>query len=229
MSAPVSVVVPTLNAAARLGPCLGALTEGLMAGLIAEVILADGGSDDAIGHVAEETGARLVAAPRGRGTQLAAGCRAARAPWLMVIHADSVLQPGWADAVAAHIADRPDRAGHFRLAFDSGAFMARVTAGWANLRARLFRLPYGDQGLVIPRALYDAVGGYPPIPLMEDVAIARKLGRRLCALDATIVTSAERYEAEGWLRRGWRNWGTLARYFLGVAPERLAERYRSGQ
>jgi rSAM/selenodomain-associated transferase 2 len=222
--APVSVVIPTLDAAARLGPCLGALGEGI-AGLLREVILADGGSVDATPEIAEATGARLIAARRGRGSQLAAGARAARGTWLLFLHADTVLAPGWAEPAARHLAGGPERAGYFRLAFDSPHPMARVTAGWANLRARAFRLPYGDQGLLIARTLYDRVGGYPEIPLMEDVALARRLGRRLVALDAVAVTSAERYARRGWVRRGARNLSTLALWFAGVRPERLAEHY----
>lgn len=225
MRAPVSVVIPTLDAAGRIGPCLGALGEGID-GLIREVILADGGSADATSEIAEATGARLVAAPRGRGSQLAAGARAAHGPWLLFLHADTVLAPGWAQAAGRHLAGGPERAGYFRLAFDSPHPMARVTAGWANLRARACRLPYGDQGLLVARTLYDRVGGYPEIALMEDVALARRLGRRLVALDAVAVTSAERYARQGWVRRGGRNLSTLALWFAGVRPERLAERYR---
>jgi rSAM/selenodomain-associated transferase 2 len=226
MTAPVSVVIPTLDEAARIGPCLAALTEGLMRGLITELVLADGGSTDGIGAVADAAGARLVAAPPGRGPQLAAGARAARGAWLLFLHADTVLSPGWAEAAARHIAERPDRAGYFRLAFDSRHPMARVTAGWANLRARAFGMPFGDQGLLVPRALYERVGGYPEIPLMEDMGVARRLGGALAPLDATAVTSAERYLREGWLARGARNLSTQALWLAGVPPERLAARYR---
>lgn len=226
MSAPVSVVIPTLEAADRIGPCLGALSEAVMEGVIHEVIVADGGSADAIAEVAEAVGARLVTAPWGRGAQLAAGARAARGSWLLFLHADTVLAPGWAAAVLAHVRTRPERAGYFALRFDTQGPMARIVAGWANLRAALFALPYGDQGLLISRALYDQAGGYRPIPLMEDVALVRRIGRRrLARLGAAAVTSASRYGADGWLRRGWRNLTTLALYFLGVAPERLARRY----
>ncbi len=230
MSAPVSVVIPTLEAADRIGPCLGALGEAVMEGVIHEVIVADGGSADAIAEVAEAVGARLVTAPRGRGKQLAAGARAARGDWLLFLHADTVLAPGWGAAVLAHVQTRPERAGYFTLRFDAPGAMAGIVAGWANLRAALFALPYGDQGLLISRALYDQAGGYRSIPLMEDVALVRRIGRRrLARLDAAAVTSASRYGADGWLRRGWRNLTTLALYFLGVAPERLARRYLRGR
>ncbi|HEU0222952.1 MAG TPA: TIGR04283 family arsenosugar biosynthesis glycosyltransferase [Paracoccaceae bacterium] len=225
MPAPVSVIIPTLDVADRIGPCLGALAEGLDAGLLRELILADGGSTDAIEAVADAVGARLVRTARGRGQQLAAGARAARGTWLLVVHADTVLAPGWSRAVLAQIRARPGMAGYFRLRFDAAGIFPRLVAGWANLRSRLFGLPYGDQGLLIPRGLYDRVGGYPEIALMEDVAIARALRGRLCALPAWAVTSAERYRAEGWLRRGARNLGTLARYLLGTPPGLLAARY----
>lgn len=225
MSAPVSVVIPTLDSAGILGPCVGALTEGLMQGLVTDLVLADGGSADAIAAVADAAGARLVTAPRGRGAQLAAGARAARGAWLLFLHADTVLAPGWAAAAIRHIAEGPDRAGYFRLAFDSRHPMARLTASWANLRARALHLPFGDQGLLIARTLYDRVGGYPEIPLMEDVALARRLRARLVPLDATATTSAARYARDGWLRRGARNLATQARFFTGTPPERLVERY----
>lgn len=226
MTAPVSVVIPTLDVADRLGPCLGALGDALFEGVIREVILADGGSADAIEGVAAATGARLVTAPLGRGQQLAAGAEAARGAWLLFLHSDTVLGSGWGTAVLAHIARHPDRAGWFRLAFDTDHRMARLVAGWANWRSRWIGLPYGDQGLLVPRALYQRVGGYPPIPLMEDVALARRLRGRLSPLSAVAVTSARRYEREGWFRRGARNVGTLARYLAGVPPERLIARYR---
>ena len=119
-----------------------------------------------------------------------------------------------------------DRAGWFRLAFDDGGVTGRCFAGWANLRSRL-GLPYGDQGLLLPAALYDQSGGYPNQPLMEDVALARALSGQLVPIDATAVTSASRYKAQGWLRRGTRNQWLLLRYLGGVSPHRLAKTYRS--
>lgn len=225
MSAPLSVIIPTLNAADRLGPCLGALGEAVMEGLIREVILTDGGSDDAIAEIAEATGAVLITAPRGRGTQLDAGARAAHGPWLLFLHADTVLGPGWADAIRTHIRTSPGRAGYFRLRFDAAGTMARLVETGANLRARLFRLPYGDQGLLLEKSLYQQVGGYPAIPLMEDVVMSRQLGCRLQRLRADALTSAERYQREGWVRRPLRNLGTLVRHLMGTPSEHLVDRY----
>jgi rSAM/selenodomain-associated transferase 2 len=230
MTAPVSVVIPTLEAADRIGPCLGALGDALMDGVIHEVIIADGGSKDSILAIAEETGARVVFAPPGRGTQLAAGAAAARGAWLLFLHADTVLSPGWGAAALTHIRTCPDRAGYFALQFNAPGPAARTVASWANLRAALLGLPYGDQGLLVSRVLYDRSGGYPDMPLMEDVALVRRIGRRrLTRLGAAAVTSAARYGRDGWLRRGWRNLTTLALYFLGADPDWLARRYARGR
>ncbi|MEM7507692.1 MAG: TIGR04283 family arsenosugar biosynthesis glycosyltransferase [Pseudomonadota bacterium] len=227
MSAPLSVVIPTLDAAEALGPTLEALVPGLAAGLIRELILVDGGSSDEIEAIADAVGAELIRTEPGRGVQLAAGADAARGNWLLFLHGDTRLPPGWQDRVRAHIEAHPDAAGYFGLRFDSEAAMARVVAGWANLRARLFALPYGDQALLLPNVLYCQVGGYPAVPLMEDVALIRRLGRkRVRRLPGYVTTSAERYVRAGWVRRGGRNLTTLALYFLGASPAWLAERYR---
>jgi hypothetical protein len=221
MSAPISVIIPTLNAQGALSPCLAALVEGLNAGLIADLVISDGGSDDETRRIADAWGATIVAGAPSRGGQLLRGCAAARGTWFLILHADTVLEPGWSGPVHAHLAQ--GKAGYFQLRFDRGG---RIVAGWANLRTRLFGLPYGDQGLLVSRALYEQVGGYPDQPLMEDVAIARALRGQLRGLNAVAVTSADKYRAQGWLRRGARNLWTLARYLVGADPHDLARAYR---
>lgn len=224
MRAPISVVIPTLNAEDQLPHALSSLGAGLEAGLIREVIFADGGSTDGTARLADAAGAELVKAEKGRGQQLAAGCAAAQGDWLLILHADTALDDGWAGAALDHLS-RPDRAGYFRLAFRANGVAPRVVSGWANWRSRYLGLPYGDQALLISRALYARVGGYQPIPLMEDVAIARSLKGRLTQLDGVARTGADRYERDGWFRRGARNIGTLARYLSGADPDSLTARY----
>lgn len=225
MQAPLSIVIPTLDAAPALPATTEALLEGVARGLVRELVISDGGSGDETAAAARALGAVWVSGPAGRGGQLSRGAHAAQAPWLLFLHADTHLAPGWSDAVLDHMNQAPDKAGYFRLAFRSEARAARIVAGWANWRARVLGLPYGDQGLLIPRALYDATGGYPDQPLMEDVAMARALNGRLVELPAEARTSPARYETEGWLRRGRRNLTTLCRYWLGADPRRLARRY----
>lgn len=225
MRAPLSIVIPTLDAGDALPATLAHLAEGLNAGLIRELVLSDGGSTDATAEIAGAAGAALIVGPAGRGGQLARGAAAAGGDWLLFLHADTHLEPGWSDAVLNHLRDHKTSAGYFRLSFRAQGAAPRLVAGWANLRSRWLNLPYGDQGLLISRALYHRVGGYPDIPLMEDVAIARTLRGSLCPLPAHAATSAARYQTDGWLQRGSRNLITLCRYMCGVDPKRLARAY----
>ena len=224
MRAALSIVIPTLNAEGGLPLGLGSLMEGLNAGLIREVVVSDGGSTDATCAMAEEAGALVVKGPAGRGGQMRRGADVASGTWLLFLHADTELSDGWSDAVQAHI-NTEQRAGYFKLQFDANGLAPRLVAGWANLRARLFGLPYGDQGLLISRKLYDEIGGYDDIALMEDVAIARKLKRQLHPLPATAKTSAARYQRNGWIRQSTRNLWRLMRYLAGSDPARLGRKY----
>lgn len=225
MPAEISIVIPTLNAQEGLRSSVPALMEGLRAGLIRELIISDGGSTDATLDLAEEAGARHVTGPASRGGQLRRGCAAARGSWLLVLHADTLLEPGWAAVVSQHLELGQGHPAYFRLGFDAVGAAPKFVAGWANLRSRLFGLPYGDQGLLIRQRDYQSASGYPDQPLMEDVALVRRL-KRLVPLRAIARTSAARYQKDGWLRRGARNLWTLLRYALGADPVQLAERYR---
>ena len=225
MRAPLSIVIPTLDAGKALPGCAAALIEGLEAGLVREMIVSDGGSTDETAAIAARLGAELIEGARGRGGQLARGAAEAGGDWILFLHADTRLAPGWARAAQDHMAARPGRAAAFRLAFDDPGWRASLIAGGANLRTRLFGLPYGDQGLLIPRALYHEAGGHPDLPLMEDVALARALNRRIDLLKPAAVTSAERFRRNGWFRQAGRNLWRLARYLAGADPARLARRY----
>lgn len=224
MRAPLSIIIPTLNAQADLPATLASLIEGLQAGVIREVIVSDGGSGDQTLDIAEEAGAVVVTAAPGRGGQLRRGVAASKGTWLLVLHADTQLDAGWTSIVKEAMAE--DFSGYGHLRFRAEGFAPAAVATWANWRSRVFGLPYGDQGLLISRTLYDSAGGYPDIPLMEDVALARALKGRLFALAFTARTGAERYQEGGWFRRGARNLMTLIRFLLGADPEVLARAYR---
>ncbi len=220
------VVVPALDSAAGLGRCLDALGEA--GSLVGEIVVADGGSRDATRAVARRHGARVVDAPSGRGAQLAAGAALVTAPWLLFLHADTRLAPGWQTVARRFIADPGNaaRAGTFRFALDDDAPAARRLEAIVAWRSRVLALPYGDQGLLLARAFYDALGGFRPLPLMEDVDMVRRIGRaRLALLDAAAVTSAERYRRAGYLRRSARNLACLGLYFAGLPTRAIARLY----
>ncbi len=222
-----SVVIPTLQAGEQLAPTLDCLYAGSDP-LVREIVVADGGSTDDTTALAERRGARVISAPRGRGSQLAAGARAAECDWLLFLHADTRLGAGWREAVGAFTAapENRERAGVFRFALDDDAPAARRLERIVAWRSRLFGLPYGDQGVLIHRSFYEAVGGFRPLPLMEDVDLVRRIGRRrLTILPVAAVTSAERYRRSGYVLRSLRNLTCLTLYILGVPPRLIAFLY----
>jgi len=218
---PLSVIIPALNVAATLPATIAAL-----AGLPGEVVVVDGGSSDATVQVAARLGALVVRAPRGRGRQLVAGVAAARGDWLLLLHADTVLAPGWAAAAYPFMAANPAKAAYFRFALDADERQARALERRVAWRCRRLGLPYGDQGLLISRALLSDIGGIADLPLMEDVDLVRRIGGgRLVALEVDAITSAARWRRDGWHARSLRNLLCLALYFLRVPPRLIARLY----
>ncbi len=216
-----SAIVPTFNAATSLRACLDRLAGA------DEIIVVDGGSTDATLDIARSCRAHVVQAPRGRGLQLRQGVAAASGGWLLIVHADTLLDPNWRKSADEHIRTAPRCAGYFRFGLRSNATAARVLERLVALRCRVLALPYGDQGLLIPRSLYDEVGGFPSVPLMEDVAIVRSIGKaRLRLIAADAWTSADKWQRDGWIRRSLRNLACLTLYVLGVRTEWIVKLYR---
>jgi rSAM/selenodomain-associated transferase 2 len=165
---------------------------------------------------------------RGRGPQLNAGAARAAGRWLWFVHADSRLPNGWLSVFEA--LDReasPPMAGSFQFRLTSDAWQARWLERLVDIRTRWLGLPYGDQGIFVRREVFQEIGGFRPIPLMEDVELVRRVRRigRLRHLNVGLETSARRWVDEGWWRRSARNLATMLLYLVGVSPERLAKRY----
>jgi len=230
-----NVIIPTLNAEETLAKTLDSIRAG-GGNLPHEVLVVDGGSGDATPTIAAARGAKVLSSAPGRGRQLAMGAAAAIAaqataadpPWLLFVHADSLLPTDWADTVQPFITPERnrERAGYFRLGFDGTPDpRARRVARLANWRADVLGLPYGDQGVLIHATLYMDVGGFRVEQnLMEDVDLVRRIGpMRLTRLSATVTTSAVRYRQGGWWGRPLRNVVCLGLYVLG-APNRWIER-----
>jgi len=218
-----SIVIPTLNASRYISDTLMSLDDGPQM----EVVVVDGGSRDKSRRVAEVYGARVIEAERGRGTQLRTGADAAAGEWMLFLHADTRLGAGWRRAVRDHIAaGRTDLAGVFQFALDDDRPKAERLERMVQWRTRRLGLAYGDQGLLIHRDLYNKVGGYRPIPLMEDVSLIRRIGkRRTKILPAAAITSATKFMRQGYRRRSLRNLFCLIMYFCGIPPRWIAKVY----
>ena len=220
-----SIIVPALRETqnlARLLPALRAEAPG------AEIIVADAGSDDGSREVATRVpGVTVLACERGRARQMNAGARVARGDVLLFLHADTVLPAGFEGAITRALADRGVVAGRFDVRLDNPRWPFRLIGGLMNLRSRLSGISTGDQALFVRREIFVALGGFPDIPLMEDVEITRRLKRRgrQAALREKVTTSARKWEREGVARTVGLMWTLRLLYACGVSPARLHRWY----
>jgi rSAM/selenodomain-associated transferase 2 len=220
-----SIIVPTLNEAANIEAALARLQPLRARGH--EVIVADGGSADGTAALARGGADHVIDAPRGRALQMNAGAQRAGAEVLLFLHADTRL-PGEAERLILDGLRDSGRAwGRFDVRIEGRHWLLPLIALGMNLRSRLTQVCTGDQCIFVRRDLFTRVGGYPPIALMEDIALSkvlRRAGRPLC-LAARVVTSGRRWERNGVARTMFFMWGLRLRYFFGARPARLAKLY----
>jgi rSAM/selenodomain-associated transferase 2 len=221
----VSVIIPVLDDADEARR----LVDQVSREPAVEVILVDGGPDPRLDRLEQRAHVRLLRAPRGRARQMNVGAAAASGEWLLFLHADSRLPPGWTEQLRR--APVAANGGWFRFALDDPAWQARMIERGVRWRVRLFRLPYGDQGLFVRRAVFVALGGFHELPLLEDVDFVRRLVRKggVLELPLPLLTSSRRWRRDGWLRRSARNLAIVSCYFAGVSPLRLARWYESSR
>jgi rSAM/selenodomain-associated transferase 2 len=221
----ISVIIPTLNEQSRVERALACTAAPGV-----ERIVVDAGSSDGTLEAARRAGAeRCLESAPGRALQLAAGACEAKGEVLLFLHADTRLEPGWADAVRAALADPRVAGGAFRLRFDAPGLGYRLLELGVVLRCRVARLPYGDQALFVRRAVLEAAGGIAPVPIFEDLDLVRTIraAGRLALLAAPAWTSARRYERNGFWRQVARNNAALLAYFSNFDRARVAGWYRS--
>lgn len=220
----VSIVIPVLDEAPTISAQLAALQEFRRAGV--EVLVVDGGSRDATVACAEPACDRVLVAPRGRGSQMNAGAEAASGVVLIFLHADTRLP---ADAVAA--VSRAVAAGavwgRFDVSISGASRWFPLIATMMNLRSRLSGIATGDQAMFVRRDRFLDAGGFPDLPLMEDIALSTVLRRRFrpACLRQRVITSGRRWEKSGVLATVWRMWSLRWRYFFGADPHQLAVEY----
>ena len=229
---PLAVVIPALEEAERL-PLLLADLAGAPAGLIAERVVVDGGSRDGTRALATLAGAHCLQAERGRGMQLQRGINASTAPWLLLLHADARLQPGWAAAVARAIANHVPgerRAWCFDLAVQGAGLRLRLLEWAVAWRTRTRQLPYGDQGLLLPRTLLEACGGVQPLALMEDLDLVLRLRQiaQVSSLAVPLRVDGRRWRRHGVVRSAWQNAQLRRAWREGCSGQELAQRYYDG-
>jgi rSAM/selenodomain-associated transferase 2 len=222
----ISIIVPTLNEAQEIGKFLESLQSFRQRGV--ELILADGGSTDTTVQIASGLVDRaFVAAKRGRAAQMNAGAAQARGHVFLFLHADTRLPVDADRRILEGLTSRGHRWGRFDVRLSGSAYMLRWVERLMNLRSRMTGIATGDQAIFVERTLFDAVGGFPDISLMEDIAISRALKRHgwpLCLTDK-VLTSSRRWERHGIWRTIFLMWRLRLAYFLGTSPDQLARLY----
>jgi rSAM/selenodomain-associated transferase 2 len=221
----ISIILPVLNEETQIVRCLRLLQP--WRGLEGELIVVDGGSSDRTVALAEPLADRILVSPKGRALQMNAGAREASGDILWFLHADSVPPADAIQQIRAALANSNRHWGRFDVRLSGRQPLLRVVETLMNLRARWTGIATGDQGVFVRRAAFEQVGGFPAIPLMEDIALSRRLRR--CGwpvrLRQRLQTSSRRWERDGILRTILLMWRLRLAYFLGADPARLARSY----
>lgn len=219
-----SVILPTLNEEGAIETTIRQVAGSHEV----EVIVSDGGSTDRTVEIAQRY-ARVVSSMCGRGCQMNSGAKGASGDILLFLHADTLLPEGWADKINAVMADERVAGGAFSLSIDSDKLSHKIIAAAANIRTLMTNIPYGDQGIFVRRSVFDKIGGFREIPIMEDVDFIRRLKNtgKVLILKDKVKTSARRWEKEGAVYTTLRNWLLMSLYCMGVQPEKLYWFYKA--
>lgn len=221
----ISVIIPTLNEAAALPETLRAVSTEQPH----EIIVVDGGSRDSTREIATAHGAKVIESPPGQARQMNTGASHASGQILLFLHADTRLPSDWSAEVITALAGPDVVAGAFGFRIAETFTGRRVVEWFANLRSRWFQLPYGDQSLFLPRALFEELDGFADLPIMEDYEFNQRLRRRgrVLTTPSTIATSSRRWRSLGVIKTTLINQFIIIGYHLGMSPQRLAEIYQS--
>jgi rSAM/selenodomain-associated transferase 2 len=217
-----SIIIPVLNESSELGNTLKQLSQSLRGNCDIEIILSDGGSTDSSPEIAKHYSCRVISTSTGRASQMNAASAQARGDWLVFLHADSKLPDNWQDQLR-----QSNQWGFFPVKLSGEHWQLRIVESLINLRSRVSKIATGDQGLYFRRSLFQELGGYPDIPIMEDVAIS-KLARKKTAPSIGIqpvTTSSRRWQQHGIIKTVLLMWSLRLAYFLGVDPVRLHRIY----
>jgi rSAM/selenodomain-associated transferase 2 len=219
----ISVIIPTLNEENTLQATIASARAEAV-----EIIVSDGGSEDATLAIAGKQADLTLSSACGRGEQMNAGAAAARGDALLFLHADTLLPEGWMEEVVEILKDGRVSCGAFRFALPEKSAAFGLISAMVNLRSKWLKLPYGDQALFMRRERFEEAGGFKTLPIMEDVDFVRRLGKKgeVVIAGKAVLTSSRRWQKEGWVWTTIRNQVLLWLYLLGVPPERLYRFYR---
>ena len=222
----ISVIIPALNEVEAISRCLRSVSDVH----VHEKIVVDGGSADGTRTIATEAGATVIVASPGRARQMNAGAAVASGDVLLFLHADCTLEPGATRRLRLVLAGSRFRFGYFRQRIEGDNPVYRLIEFGSCARARWLKRPYGDQALFLTRETFRAIGGFPDVPLMEDLLLARRVRQYApwLAMPETVTSSARRWQHDGVFHRIWRNWSVALAELRGIALGQLYHQYERG-
>ncbi|WP_083583003.1 TIGR04283 family arsenosugar biosynthesis glycosyltransferase [Phormidesmis priestleyi] len=226
MTETISIIIPVLNEAHQLSKILHILQQALDV----EIIVIDGGSQDQTLEIAKRAGVKIIQSPIGRAHQMNAGVADATGDILLFLHADTRLPRDFDLTIRDTLSQSTVIAGAFRLKIDAPGWKLRVIEWGVNARSRYLQMPYGDQAIFLKTTTFQALGGFPNLPIMEDFELVRQLKRqgRIAIASTAVITSGRRWQKLGAVRTTLINQCVILAYLLGVSPDRVAQWYRSG-
>lgn len=219
----ISVIIPVLNEESTIASTV----ESVKSLGPAEVIVVDGGSADRTREISERFGATVLSSPRGRARQMNRGAREAKGDIFLFLHADTRLPSSALDDVQSALRDPRFAGGRFDVTLDGNRWILGVIGNLISLRSRLTKVATGDQAIFVRRAVFERIGGFPDIPLMEDIGFSRALKRKgkVACLRSRVITSARRWEIDGVWRTVFRMWTLKLLFLAGISPVRLKRFY----
>jgi rSAM/selenodomain-associated transferase 2 len=223
----ISVIIPVLNEEKTIATSVAAL-HALRPD---EVLIVDGGSTDRTREICNQLRVRVISSKRGRATQMNAGASQATGDVLLFVHADTRLPESAFADIRTALANAHYVGGRFDVKLDGDRWILKIIGKLISLRSRLTKVSTGDQAIFVRRAVFEAIGGYPAIPLMEDIALSQALKRsgKVACLKNCVITSPRRWEAEGIWKTIFKMWTLKSLYLLGVSPFRLKRYYADGR
>ncbi|MBW4423358.1 MAG: TIGR04283 family arsenosugar biosynthesis glycosyltransferase [Nostoc desertorum CM1-VF14] len=222
-AARISIIIPTLNEAENIKEAI--ITTQLNINI--EVIIVDGGSKDDTIEIAQSLSVKVISSSPGRAVQMNAGAVAATGDILLFLHADTRLPTGFDEMVRTVLQQPGTVAGAFKLRIDASLLSLRWVEWGVNLRSHFYQMPYGDQAIFLTKAVFQQIGSFPELPIMEDFELIRRLKRigRIVIIPTPVVTSARRWLQKGVFKTTLLNQIVIIAYLLGVSPERICSWY----
>ncbi|MEH2357616.1 TIGR04283 family arsenosugar biosynthesis glycosyltransferase [Nostoc sp.] len=223
-AAKISIIIPAINEAGNIKKAI-ATTQ---ANLDVEVILVDGGSSDDTVAIAQSLNVKVISSSPGRAVQMNAGAVAASGDILLFLHADTLLPTGFDEMIRTALQQPGTVAGAFKLRIDASRLSLRWVEWGVNVRSHFYQMPYGDQAIFLTKQVFQQIGSFPELPIMEDFELMRRLKRigRVVIIPTPVVTSARRWLQKGVLKTTLLNQIVIIAYLLGVSPERICSWYR---